>query len=147
MKGKTIKWPLLPLLTIMLFICGYAILPQSIAFAAVGEVDQARVKEIASLLSKKAAGGPVCSFLATVAGDDTEGADRKTADVRAGSPRMVRPTPHYRSAYGSRIHSREFVLDDGGLSVLAEEVPRSALNRTAAELRDENGLPRIDLSL
>jgi hypothetical protein len=35
---------------------GYAILPQSIAFAVVEEVDQARVKEIASLLSKKAAG-------------------------------------------------------------------------------------------
>ena len=56
MIGQTIKWPSLPILTIMLFICGYAILPQSIASAAVGEVDQARVKEIASLLSKKAAG-------------------------------------------------------------------------------------------
>ena len=56
MIGQSIKWPLLPLLTIMLFICGYAILLQSIAFAAVGEIDQARVKEIASLLSKKPAG-------------------------------------------------------------------------------------------
>jgi hypothetical protein len=56
MIRQKIKWPLLPLLTIMLFICGYAILPHSIAFAAVGEVDQAREKEIASLLSKKPAG-------------------------------------------------------------------------------------------
>ncbi|MHC4640674.1 MAG: heparinase II/III family protein [Planctomycetota bacterium] len=56
MTGQTLKWPFLPLLTIMLFICGYAILPHSIAFAAVGEVDQARIKEIASLLSEKPAG-------------------------------------------------------------------------------------------
>ena len=56
MIGQTIKWPLLPLLTIMLFICGYAILPHSIAFAAVGEVDHAHVKEIASLLSEKPVG-------------------------------------------------------------------------------------------
>jgi hypothetical protein len=40
----------------MLFILGFAILPHSIASAAVGEVDQARVKEIASFLSKKPVG-------------------------------------------------------------------------------------------
>jgi hypothetical protein len=56
MIRQKIKWPSSPILTIMLFIFGYAILPQSIAFAAVGEVDQARVKEITSFLSKKPAG-------------------------------------------------------------------------------------------
>ncbi|MDH4240039.1 MAG: heparinase II/III-family protein [Phycisphaerae bacterium] len=50
------KWPFLPTMTNLLFIFGFAILPHSIAFAAVGEVDHTRVKEIASLLSKKPAG-------------------------------------------------------------------------------------------
>jgi hypothetical protein len=40
----------------MLFICGYAILPQSIAFAAVGEVDQTRIKDITDMLAEKPAG-------------------------------------------------------------------------------------------
>jgi hypothetical protein len=56
MIRQTIKWPLLPLLTIMLFIFGFSVMPQSIALAAVGEVDQTRVKKIASLLSEKPAG-------------------------------------------------------------------------------------------
>ena len=47
---------MLPLLTIMLFICGYAILPQIIALATVAELDQARIKNITEMLDEKSAG-------------------------------------------------------------------------------------------
>jgi len=56
MIRQKIQWPSLPILTNLLFIFGFAILPHSIAFAAVGEVDQARIKDIAMLLSEKPAG-------------------------------------------------------------------------------------------
>ena len=56
MIRQKVKWPSLPILTNLLFILGFAILPHSIVFAAAGEVDQTRIKDIAMLLSEKPAG-------------------------------------------------------------------------------------------
>jgi len=56
MIRQTVKWPLKLLLTTLLFICTYKILPESIALAAKEELDQGRIKEIAEMLEEKPAG-------------------------------------------------------------------------------------------